>query len=81
MSFIGCFPLSLRLLSPSASKLSVPFYSSESHWFEHFFHMYIVGKKKKKDMKCLAFLHRDSVFATAQNVFRIEGGNEKFTDH
>lgn len=45
------------------------------------FHMYIVGEKKKKDMKCLAFLHRDSVFATAQNVFRIEGGNEKFTDH
>lgn len=55
MSFIGCFPLSLRLLSPSASNLSVPFYSSESHWFEHFFHMYIVGKKKKKIWNALHF--------------------------
>lgn len=85
MSFIGCFPLSLRLLSPPASKFSIPLCSSESHCFENrtCFHTHKTGQKE--DTICPVFhfvgllcsvLLRFSAWRSVQRHWKIHCGHE-----
>lgn len=85
MAFFGCFLLSLRLFSPSASKLFIPLYSNESHWFEKrtFLQMYIADNKE--DTSCPVFyfigllcsiLPRFSGWLSVQQCWKIPCGCE-----